>query len=701
MKQKENTGFKVKIKQFGVLMTVLLLVLLLVGCGPTVNDGADIQDAEGTQDGQNVAEELSPPENGDPSNVTCKGTYTVADESVPNLMNNTVATIGEYTLTNGALQVYYWMEVAAYREAGHDVAPDFTKPLDVQLCDIDDTAITWQQYFLQRALDNWHSRQALAIWGAETPLELEEAYQPYPSQHEEYLDPALPALKYLYGYYNDYYEPNEMHQGYLDDLPTILLDMAKKNGYTDLDAQLLDMAGVGATSEYLEQYAYLYNWCYMYYTQLTYDMKVTEEDITAYYEAHSSDYADHRGYTVDIRHVLLVPEGVENEDGTVAPVTEEDWERCRADAEKMLEDWRKNTKKEMNWHRKEHSEEREFGELANANSKDVGTASNGGLLSDVRKGQLIKELDSWCFDAARVPGDIELIRTKSGWHIVYFVGTEDAWYEPVKQDMLEEASEQVFLSAMAAHEMIVDYSAIALGSAAQSGEVITPDDVLYADIAHERFPVAPLYLQRDYPTTKYGNYPVHTYGCGVTTMAMLASYLTDEEWTVPELCEMYGTYCFKTGTDYSMYDNVPCELGFYGIRRSMSWDEVAEALEKGQACISMQRGGYWTRRGHFILMQNFTEDGLVVVRDSNILNYASIKNHMIDAHEVKSITAQSALYWICQDKVTRSGSCSRCDNTNHAGADMSLLTSDWYCERCIAATTRRGNFVSAMEHAIA
>ncbi len=691
MKKKNSVGLK-----YCIVILVVALGMLLVGCGNETGDGNLIQNIITTPE---VV--LTPPPDGDPNNVTCKGTYTVTDEEVPGLMQHTVATIGDYKLTNGELQVYYWMEVAAYRQGGHDIAPDFTKPLDVQMCDLGETPVTWQQYFLQRALNRWHSRQALAIWGAETPLELEEAYQPYESQHEQYLDPALPALKYLYGYYNDYYEPNEMHQTYLDELPEMLADLAKKNGYTDLDAQVLDLAGAGATPEYLEQYAYLDNWCYMYYTQLTYDMDVSEDEVTAYYEAHQPEYTAagirETDYTVDIRHVLLIPTGAQREDGTTAPVTEEDWELCRSEAEAMLEDWRKETKKVMNWHRKDHSEEREFGELAYANSKDAGTAPNGGLISDIHKGQLISELNSWCFDSARVPGDIELIRTESGWHIVYFVGTEAAWYAPAKQAVMAEKTQELFQTAMDTHEMTVDYSAIAIGAAAQSGKVITPDDVLYADVAHERFPSAPLYLQRDYPTTKYGNYPVNLYGCGVTTMAMLASYLTDEEWTVPELCGMYGTYCFKTGTDYTMYDNVPCELGFYGIRRSMTWDEVAEALENGQACISMQRGGYWTRRGHFILMQNFTEDGLVVVRDSNILNYGSIKNHMIDAHEVKNITAKSALYWICQEKVTRSGSCSRCDNTNHAGADMSLITADWYCERCTAAMTRRGCYVTAMD----
>ncbi len=61
---------------------------------------------------------------------------------------------------------------------------------------------------------------------------------------------------------------------------------------------------------------------------------------------------------------------------------------------------------------------------------------------------------------------------------------------------------------------------------------------------------------------------------------------------------------------------------------------------------------------------------------------------MIGAHEVKNIIAKCAPCLICQKKVTRFGSCGGCENIKHTGADMSLLTASWYCERRSAAMIR-------------
>ena len=55
------------------------------------------------------------------------------------------------------------MEVASYRQAAHETAPDFDKPLDTQPCEIDTSVASWQQYFLKRALNSWHSALALSL----------------------------------------------------------------------------------------------------------------------------------------------------------------------------------------------------------------------------------------------------------------------------------------------------------------------------------------------------------------------------------------------------------------------------------------------------------------------------------------------------------------------------------------------------------
>ena len=62
------------------------------------------------------------------------------------------------------LQIFYWMDVYEYLEDYGYYAVyyglDYTQPLDEQTCQ--DTQGTWQQFFLDKALLNWHSYQALA-----------------------------------------------------------------------------------------------------------------------------------------------------------------------------------------------------------------------------------------------------------------------------------------------------------------------------------------------------------------------------------------------------------------------------------------------------------------------------------------------------------------------------------------------------------
>lgn len=682
MRERKKTG-----RRAGLLFALALAAAL---CGCTAQEEATLPSTEASVP-ETIVTEPAPtaPPDGNSGDVTCQGSYTADSGTLAAEADTCVASINDSTLTNSQLQIYYWAEVAAYREAGHEVNPDYSQSLDTQLCDLDETAITWQQYFLQRALNTWHSHQALAIRAVEVPLELEEAYQPNETNHEKYLADTMPALKYLYGYYNDYYEPNEMHQEYLDNLPTLLEELAAANGFGDLQAQVLDMAGSGATVEDLIAWAELYNRDYMYYTQLTYDMELTAEEVEAYFTEHEAAYAESgitrdSGKNVDFRHVLLIPEGATvAADGTVT-ATEEAWEDCLLEAQTLLNQY---------WKKKESR----FAELANATSADVGSALNGGLYSGVSQGQMTQALDEWLFAPEREAGDKEIIRTACGYHIVYFSASVDIWYAQAEADLLAEQTNALVTDAMEAYPLTVDYSLICLGEAACSGEAITEADVLYPDIAHERFPTAPLFLQQDYPNTKYGAYPIASWGCGITTMAMLASYMTDEEWTPPELCKIYGYYCAERGTNIVMYDDVPAELGFFLQEREWNWDEIVAAIENGQVVACLQYKGYWTKGGHFILMEKVNEDGTIVVRDSNLFNYGSLSGHQIDAHEPSVITPQGAYYWIYQHKITRIPACVRCDDTDHQGVPSAMFAGDYYCAKCQTAMARRDRFLNACE----
>ena len=188
---------------------------LLAGCGEKREAAVTEQPAAETTEATVPA---TVPADGNPNDVTCKGSYTADSVNA----SAVAATLGDEKLTVGQLQAYYWMEVASYRQAAHETAPDFDRPLDTQACEIDDSVASWQQYFLKRALTTWHTAQALALQSVEEGLPTEEAYQPDMEKHEEIMT-GMPATAYLYGYNNNY-RINTLHQEFLDDIPQITCD---------------------------------------------------------------------------------------------------------------------------------------------------------------------------------------------------------------------------------------------------------------------------------------------------------------------------------------------------------------------------------------------------------------------------------------------------------------------------------------------
>lgn len=78
----------------------------------------------------------------------------------------------------------------------------------------------------------------------------------------------------------------------------------------------------------------------------------------------------------------------------------------------------------------------------------------------------------------------------------------------------------------------------------------------------EKYPEVPLYLQTDYYTVRYGQYgTVATSGCGITCLAMVATYLLDEEYLPDEFARRYAMYSVKGGSDWTLFKTSSEELG--------------------------------------------------------------------------------------------------------------------------------------------
>ena len=138
------------------------------------------------------------------------------------------------------------------------------------------------------------------------------------------------------------------------------------------------------------------------------------DTITAFYVVLFTGKNENKTELVNIRHILVSFDGEAQEDGTYS---DEVKEAARASAEEILNEWKSGD-----------ATEDSFAALANEKSTDTGSNTNGGLYENVYPGQMVTAFNDWCFDAARKPGDTDIVETTYGYHVMYFVGTTGQTY---------------------------------------------------------------------------------------------------------------------------------------------------------------------------------------------------------------------------------------------------------------------------------
>ena len=106
--------------------------------------------------------------------------YTVTDEQAMAANKNIVAVVDTLELTNGQLQVHYWSTIynflSSYGAYLSYFGLDFTQPLGEQACTLADEG-TWEDFFLEQALDTWAQMATIAIMAEENGFALTEEQQ--------------------------------------------------------------------------------------------------------------------------------------------------------------------------------------------------------------------------------------------------------------------------------------------------------------------------------------------------------------------------------------------------------------------------------------------------------------------------------------------------------------------------------------------
>ena len=62
---------------------------------------------------------------------------------------------------------------------------------------------------------------------------------------------------------------------------------------------------------------------------------------------------------------------------------------------------------------------------------------------------MVENFEDWCYDAARKAGDVEIIETEYGYHIMYFVGnTEQTYRNYLIQETMRAEDTQEWYTAL-------------------------------------------------------------------------------------------------------------------------------------------------------------------------------------------------------------------------------------------------------------
>lgn len=133
------------------------------------------------------------------------------------------------------------------------------------------------------------------------------------------------------------------------------------------------------------------------------------------------------------------------------------------------------------------------------------------------------------------------------------------------------------------------------------------------------YDTVPNFYETDYPDIRFGNGSFADYGSGVTSVAMVAAYLTGYEYTPDQLAGWFSNYI---GNQIQILEHISDEL-------QLPWQSAAnfhvalQALREGKVVITlMGQNSVFTSGQHFIVLTGINEAGKIMVNDPNRNNYS-------------------------------------------------------------------------------
>lgn len=112
--------------------------------------------------------DTTPEETAEPTGVLVREDYTFEGDDITPELSKAVATMGDATLSNGLLQIFYWRSyydfLNNYSSYIAYIGLDTTKPLNEQTCGMSSTTMTWEQFFLDNSPPDLGPVPPVRLW---------------------------------------------------------------------------------------------------------------------------------------------------------------------------------------------------------------------------------------------------------------------------------------------------------------------------------------------------------------------------------------------------------------------------------------------------------------------------------------------------------------------------------------------------------
>lgn len=145
------------------------------------------------------------------------------------------------------------------------------------------------------------------------------------------------------------------------------------------------------------------------------ELEPTDEEIAAYIAENKKNFKYDETATLNVRHIMLFDTSFK------------DHEAALDKANELLDILKADTSADA------------FTRIALQYSDDPSSCYAGGLYPDLAPEKSIKEVDKWCFDPTRKVGDIAVIESEYGCHIVYIEGEgRPVWQAEIASEIVSE-----------------------------------------------------------------------------------------------------------------------------------------------------------------------------------------------------------------------------------------------------------------------